>query len=340
MLSTEIKDLILSFLPSLKHTPSGWYKCNCPVCEYRGESEDKRERFGIKFQDETIGMNCFNCKFQCRWENGSLISKNLMWFLERIGVPDSVLSELRFTSHKEREIYQSVILPETTFATKRKWVQKALPEGSLTLAEWASEGCDDPDFINVLQYTFDRKIDNFNDFYWSPSKNFQMNKRLIIPYKYKNIIVGYTGRYYNNTHAKQIPKYMSDMPENFVYNLDAQTSDREFVILCEGVLDAYLTSGIACLGNSINQKQIDIINSLRKNVILCADRDAAGEHIIQVAVENGWAVSFPKWAEDVKDAAQSVQRYGKILTVRSILESTASNPLKVYVSRKLDTFIP
>ena len=338
MLTDDIKDLIFSYVPSLKMTPSGWYKANCPVCQYRGESEDKRERFGIRFDHSSFGMNCFNCKFQSRWEEGGAISKNLGWFLEHVGVPDAILAELKFNAHREKEERESFVLPESAFATKKAWVQKSLPPDAISLLDWANEGCDDPDFINVFNYAYGRKIEDFANFYWSPNKTFQMNKRLIIPFLYKNVIVGYTARYYNNTHAKQIPKYISDSPDSFVYNLDEQHHSRKYVILCEGALDAYIVSGIACLGNNINQKQVDVINNLNKKVILCPDRDMAGENTIKVAMENEWEVSFPNWGEGVKDASEAVNKYGKILTVQSILESTIKNPLKVYVSRKFDNF--
>ena len=129
------------------------------------------------------------------------------------------------------------------------------------------------------------------------------------------------------------------MPDNFVYNLDEQHYDRKYCILCEGVIDAHLTSGIASLGNSINDKQVEVINSLKKTIILVPDRDSSGEGTIKVAVNNGWLVSFPKWGEEIKDAADAVEKYGKLLTVESILTSVVSNPLKIHVARKFDNFI-
>lgn len=339
MISELIKTAIFSNLTGLKTTPSGWSKCNCPICHLRGETPDKRQRLGIiTSKDGSIGINCFNCNFQTRWEEGTTLSKNFVWFLESVGINQEDLREIKFAAFREREINLKSV-PELTYSTKVNWHRKELPTGSRTLLEHANDDCMDENFIKVAQYAMERGITNFNDVYWTPLPDNNFNKRLIIPFVYEGFKVGYTGRYYNDTHVKQIRKYMMDVPEHFVYNLDPQDDDnRKFVIVCEGVLDAYLISGVACLGNSINQKQVDIINDLGKQVVLCPDRDTAGAETIKVAVDNGWAVSFPKWGEDIKDPAQAVQKYGKILTVCSILDSIVSNPLKIHVARKFDNY--
>jgi hypothetical protein len=48
-----------------------------------------------------------------------------------------------------------------------------------------------------------------------------------------------------------------------------------------------------------------------------------------------WEVSFPPWADDVKDAADAVNKYGRLLTVASIIKHATDNKIKTKVMTKL-----
>ena len=145
---------------------------------------------------------------------------------------------------------------------------------------------------------------------------------MIIPYYYKGKIVGFTSRLYYTVQDKSIPKYYQQCPADFVYNLDNQQAwTRKHVIVTEGVLDAWAVDGISVLGE-VGQTKIDIINRLQKNIIVCPDRDKKGWDLVNVAIENNWGVSFPKWDSGIKDAAQAAEKYGRLLTTSSIVSST------------------
>ena len=151
-------------------------------------------------------------------------------------------------------------------------------------------------------------------------------------------IVGYTARYIAEIPNNTISRYINKMPDSYVYNLDCQKNyDRQYCLLHEGVLDAYMTDGISCLG-SINQEQIDIINDLDKVVIVCPDREDSGDHLVNVAIEQGWMVAFPNWGRNVKDAGRASQLYGRLCATKSIISTAERNPLKIKVSRKMDKF--
>jgi hypothetical protein len=45
-------------------------------------------------------------------------------------------------------------------------------------------------------------------------------------------------------------------------------------------------------------------------------------------------VSFPPWDPDVKDANDAVQKYGKLFTVKSILDFSVDNSTKAEVMAK------
>ena len=89
------------------------------------------------------------------------------------------------------------------------------------------------------------------------------------------------------------------------------------------------------LHNKLNQQQIDIINEFEGEIIVCPDRDRAGTTLIDQAVENGWAVSFPPWHESIKDCADAVKSYGQLFTIKSIIENRVNNKVKINVLRKI-----
>jgi len=136
--------------------------------------------------------------------------------------------------------------------------------------------------------------------------------------------VGYTSRLCYNVADKSIPKYYQQCPNDFVYNLDHQDDRlRKYTLVNEGVLDAWTVDGISILGE-IGQAKVDIINRLQKQVIVCPDRDKKGHDLVETAIENNWAVSFPKWNSKIKDACQAAEIYGRLLTTHSIISSAVS----------------
>jgi hypothetical protein len=60
----------------------------------------------------------------------------------------------------------------------------------------------------------------------------------------------------------------------------------------------------------------------------------AGERLVTQALEYGWSVSFPVWREECKDVAAAVQKYGKLFTMRTILNGRESSRLKIELMRK------
>ena len=92
---------------------------------------------------------------------------------------------------------------------------------------------------------------------------------------------------------------------------------------------------IAITSNEASQDQIDYINQFKGEVIVCPDRDKAGEKLIKQAQENGWSVSFPMWEDDIKDAADAIQRYGKLYTLKSNIDARISNNTKISVKMRI-----
>jgi hypothetical protein len=345
MIIDVLKDAILQNIGPLKPAPKGWHKRNCMLCHTQGHNRDTRHRFGIQFNPQSIAMNCFNCGFSAGYSEGKELSKTFKFFLKQLNISDKFIEQIEFEVFKQKnQIHavregdeEKVIDPESKFrALFQRWHSMDLPPDSLSLADWLEYGLDDPNFLKVVNYAVDRRLFDIDKFYWSPSTLHNINQRLIIPYYYKNKTVGFTSRLCYDTDRKEIPKYYQQCPPDFVYNLDHQQGWlRKYVIVTEGVLDAWVTDGISILGEA-GQSKIDIINRLQKDVIVCPDSDKKGRDLVNIAIENNWAVSFPRWRMTAKDAAASARRYGRLLTVQSIISSAVVGSTKIDVAWSLD----
>lgn len=337
MVQDLIKDLLLQHLGPLKKSRKGWLTRNCMLCHIKGEGQDTRRRFGIMFSpDGRIAIHCFNCSYEAVWAPGRTFNPKFERFMREIGISDYDIKQLNFQLFKEQnsmEVDQEVKLRG---AITKDWKKMDLIEGALPITEWAKYGCKDENFLRSAEYAMTRGF-NLDDIYWTPTKDFTFHKRIILPFKYKGEIVGYTGRYFkDDIRSKTFPKYINRMPTNYIYNLDAQQDfDRKYLIVCEGVFDAYLMDGVSPINNTLSDEQAQIITSLGKKIILCPDMDSAGEELVHTALKHGWAVSFPSWGDTIKDPAKAVEHYGRILTLQSIIESSEQNKTKIEVMWKM-----
>jgi len=234
------------------------------------------------------------------------------------------------------ETSSTLVLREDVTKT---WKEVELPKDSMTISEWARMGCSDANFIKVIKYLESRSLLYPDDFYWTPSTDKMYNKRVIVPYYYEGKLVGFTGRYAGEPANKKLPKYMDTKPASYILNLDAQKDPlRKYVILGEGVFDSYVTDGIAIMGNEPSADQISIINKLGKEIIVVPDKDKAGQVLFNVAVKEGWSISTPKWGRGIKDPAKATEKYGRILTVQTIIEARDKSAFAAKLKRQMDKF--
>lgn len=335
-LKEKLEDIIRGSVVGLKPIPSGWHKANCPVCTHRGHGADRRERFGVIYQPDGFGMNCFNCGFSARWQEGQELSRDVREFLYAVGVPGNDIDALAFEAYVNRHSIQGVTHRALKGNPQKYWISADLPPDTLTVAQWLEHGCEDPDFLAVAEYALSRGVDDFSRVAWSPDRAHFMSKRLLVPFTWQGKTVGFTGRM-TGEQANRQNRYYHEIPKHFVYNLDNQRDyTRKYTIVTEGVLDALLTDGVALLHNKVSPEQAHIINTLHTEKVVCPDRDSQGEGLVRAAIENGWAVSFPPWERGIKDAGDAVKRYGRVFTTYSIMKSVVKDPDKISVWRKLD----
>lgn len=317
----SIVDTIYSYLPAKrKQTPSGWTKFNAVCCSHNGNTPDTRARGGIIRNADGCSYHCFNCGYKASYQPGRHLTRKMRNLLSWMGAPDDIISKLALEALKieaDAKELEAVTIP--TFD------DKPLPSDAVKLSidsfeEWMAP---------ALTYVYDRglTLDDY-DFYVSPG---ELKDRIIIPFKLEGRTVGYTAR--KLTDGK--PKYLSEQTPGYVFNLDAQADwNRKYVIAVEGPMDALSIGGIALLGADIMDKQALQINRLQKQVILVPDRDRDGQRTVEQAIEQGWAVSFPEWAPDVKDSNDAVRRYGRLYTLYSILAATETYGLTIKLKAK------
>ena len=322
-----IADTLLQYLPSKrKHTPSGWISFNAVCCD------DKRQRGGfIVNAGDAVSYHCFNCGFKCSWQPGRHISQKMNKFMRDLIIPDDIISQLRL---------EALRLDDTSTTEIRsvipKFEKRALPMDAISFEELDTflklpdgDYAVPTKFTEAYAYLVDRKIDPWSyPFYWTNKVGF--NNRIIIPFLYNNEIVGWTARAFND--AK--PKYLSEQQPGYVFNLDAQHNDREFVIVCEGPFDALSINGCALLGAEIKDSQNWLLKQLGKELVLVPDKDHEGPRTVEQAIKMGWSVSMPEWPKGIKDVNDAVIKIGQLATLWLIVQAKESNSLKIQLKAK------
>ena len=316
----SVHGLLLDHLPlKTTKTPSGWITMNCPMCS------DKRKRGGLNTNGSKISFHCFNCNFTTGWSLSPYLGKKYRELAEKMGADKKSIHDAQIELMKFSEEFEEVNLDNYVYniATFEEY---DLPEG-VQLVESLS------DVNPIKQYAYSRGLlDLYPLMHFTDMAN---RKRLIVPFFYDNKLVGWTGRHIAPPD-KETPKYLHKLQPGYVFNIDTFVgSERDIVIVTEGVFDAILIDGVSILGNTITPEQAHLIDKLDLRIIVCPDRDKAGKELIEQALQLGWEVSFPDWASDCKDAADAVQKYGRLATVYSIIHNATGNKIKAQVKAKL-----
>ena len=316
----SIQQAVIDSLPGKqKRTTNGWISFNAVCCHHNGESMDKRSRGGVIANGEAISYHCFNCNFKTGWQPGRHISFKMRKLLTWLNVDENTRQMLNIEALRIKDTVVVDSVEEEKFEIKFK--PRPMPDNTVVLADAPQ---------HIQDYVTQRGLDSARLLY-SDTKPAGMWKRFIIPCTYKNKLVGYTAR---TTDENSKPKYHNSYDTGYVYGMDDQLPNAKFVVVTEGVLDAMSIGGVGILSNNASEIQAEIIDTLAREVILVPDRDSAGQRLIDDALEYGWSVSFPEWGSDVKDINDAVVRYGKLFTLKSIIDAKQTMSLKINLMRK------
>ena len=236
-------------------------------------------------------------------------------FLGWIGIPDDEINKAALQILKLNEgiavVEKKIILPE--FKTIK------IPDHFTPICANSK----------ILKYIRERNLYTTDiDFY--TSDNLKWRNRLIIPFFHNNQLTGYTGRAINDKK----PKYLTESQPGYIFNIDKQNESRKFCVVCEGPIDALHIDAVSILGSEISDQQKLQLQSLEKQIIVVADRDKSGKKLAEQAADLGWAVSFPRWEAGINDISDAVAKYGRIVTLRTILDYTEFNNLKIKLGIK------
>ena len=316
----QVHRLLLDNLPiRTSKTPSGWNTMDCPMCT------DKRKRGGLITTGAKISYNCFNCGFTTGWEPNPTLGKKYKDLAIKLGANNQDIHKVTIELMKYSEELETESDSDYVY-NLQKFNTEQIPETAMAVDDL-------PDEHAVKEYAKQRGLLGLYPLLYFDEKLYK--QRLVVPFTYNNDVVGWTGRHISPPD-KQTPKYLHKMQPGYVFNIDRfADSKREIVIVTEGVFDAILIDGVAIQGNSVGPEQAHLIEKLGKRIIVCPDRDEAGIELMLQAAELGWEVSFPPWHVDCKDAADAVQRYGRLATVSSIIKHATDNKLKIEVKAKM-----
>ena len=322
----QIQAALQTLLPgNRKLTSGGWISFNAVCCHNRGDRPDTKKRGGVLFTPDGFTYHCFNCGFKAGWTPGKLLSGNTKLLFKWCGMGDTDISKLGLITLKFKDDQ-----PQVKKAIVFELLEKQLPDECHSIEDWIKDGCQDEDFLNVVNYVItERKMGwNWYDWHWSAAPGFR--DRVIIPFYDKGKVVGYTGRKIKEGK----PKYLTDAQSGYVFNIDKQTYDREFVLVTEGQFDAIAVDGVAIMTNEPNETQCARINALGKQVIVVPDKDKPGAKLVKAALDNGWGVSLPPWEDHIKDAAKAAEVYGRLYTLTTILHYKETNKIKIQLLQK------
>ena len=308
---------LLQHLPfKRKQTSGGWLSFDAPCCVHNGESADHRQRGGIILQaNGGFTYHCFNCGFKTSWQPGRQLFAKTKKFFGWLGIPNNKINEFALDALKLLEGVQAGTFKYEDF------VEKPMPLETVPLTDALLEF---PESVACLEYILDRGL-TLEDCKWHYCPLPGYKDRLIIPFYHRNMLVGYTAR----KVVPGSPKYLSESQSGYVFNIDQQDYKNKIVIVTEGPFDALSIGGVGILTNLPNDQQIATIKSLGKTVVVVPDRDYPGMDLVKKAMENEWLVAIPPWEDDIKDVAEAVQRYGKLFTLKSIVDTATANKVKI-----------
>ena len=309
---------VVSFLPSKrKQTSSGWISFNAPCCIHRGDTQDKRQRGGIKpGTDGSWSYHCFNCGYTASFVLGRNLTFKARRLLEWMNVPTEEIERINLESLKHKSI--EGLLGERQQVVNQlqniKFEDRDLPADTQPLNKTSQEYLQHR--CIPLDYPFLYKT--------------MPRPGIVIPFTHNNQVVGHTTRFLDD----RTPRYIQDIQPGYVFGTDLQATNWQYAIVVEGVFDALSIGGLAVLHAEINDAQVRLIRSLGREVIVVPDQDAAGMKLVDRAVDLGWSVSMPAWPEDVKDVNDAVIRWGRLATLITILQARETSPIKIELRKR------
>jgi hypothetical protein len=337
----SIRDAVAQILPHRRKTnsSSGWISFNAPCCPHNGESTDTRGRGGLVMNpDGGVSYHCFNCNFKASYVPGRHLTYKFRKLLSWLGADEGTIKRLVIDAVRVKELIAPEQVVEAQEAEPIDFRPRPLPEQAQsfhalgTFYELNQNQQVPSDWHNAVIYAARRLIDLTRyDFYWTPETQYNLHKRIIIPFTWKGNVIGYTARAIIDDIK---PKYYNSHEPGYVFNVDQQRADSKFVIVCEGPFDAMSVMVWPRWETKSANNRPTSLTAWAREVVVVPDADSAGVRLVDSALEYGWSVSFPVWQETCKDINSAVEKYGKLFVLKSIIDAKQSNRLKIELLKK------
>lgn len=310
MKQRTLQDLIETKIHLGRESSTGFRALRCEVCH------DHTERAGFKFDGTTVGYNCFNCGTKFTFEEGSTeIGKHARRILEAYGITREEINEVVGAaffkkSNEPKEITMEVVKPQVRLFTP----EIALPPKSHALGSPFADEIQAP----LIEYLISRHLDPLKvNAHFSLDPKFL--NRVILPCMRDGKIIFWQARHIDKTVK---PRYLSPglNKEAVLWGYDNLWKNYDLPLFAtEGIFDAAPLEGIALLGSALNESKLEVLRKCRRRIVFVVDRDKTGGELAQVALKEGWEITFvPQGVDDVN---ASIQKYGKLLTVWTLMKN-------------------
>jgi DNA primase len=319
----SIEDIVLPYLHVHNVNNHGWHST---YCEYCGDgSRTKGPRGGWQFGDEVVIYSCFNCgaKESYSYSREHPFSEHMWDVFKSFGIP---LSELK------KQINEYKI--ENNFETKtvKKTIKKVEPIDIPTyFYKLADADKTNPIAKKAKKYLKGRGI-SYKDypFYLASTYNGSdieekiisksLMNRVIIPFFKNGEMIYYQARALDK-NAKKKYINVNKSKSNIIYGFDElYTHLNRPLFITEGFFDAYHVNGISLQENYLSDAQISILNNSPRQKVVIPDFLGDSFKLAEQAIEEGWGICIPDYSTQCKDVSESIKKYGKLATLRDIME--------------------
>lgn len=316
-------DLIRNRVVLGRLSSTGYYEQRCQICN------DHSPRAGWKIEPHEVFYNCYNCHFRAMYEEGT--GKFNRWMKEICaanGITETDLQGISATlffnkgDKSDKEITLDSMKKVNLHTPEVQFPARTLQLGSAGYDEFQEP---------LIEYLLSRSMDPLK-FYFSLDP--QHLGRVIIPYWRDTRLIYWQSRAIDRT-VKPRYRNCSATKDAIIYGYDKLfTYSEDPLFVSEGVFDAESSEGIAILGSSLNAAKIEVLHKTRRRIIFVIDRDENGSDLGDQVLAQGWELTFvdPR-AADVND---SVQKYGKMYTMYTLMKNATTKANKIQSKIDLD----
>ena len=305
-------------------TSKGWHPVLCRVCKDHGK---KGKRGAFIFDGDVVAYHCFNCGP----EGNTTYDPN-----KHAKMPFKMRQVLE-AWHIPQVDWEPVLLSglhlrrSGSTATEFKPIKQIEPE-EITLPEYfyplTEAGPKDTWAIVAREYLeYERGLDpDIHPFMLSRQTEHPDSRRwkgrLIIPVYKEERVIFFQGRAFGDAQRK----YMSAEVEKskVLFGFDQLFNGSELpLFIVEGIFDALSINGVAPIGNTLSDEQIQWLTRSPRDKVLIPDQRGDGHIMAHQALDQGWSVSIPDIG-NCKDVNEAVCKYGLLYTMRTITNSIAT----------------